>query len=87
MKFTGICTIKEKHTGRIIEKDFEKAGNKHILTFHITPINIWVEIAGFTDVHSFYFNPNKKQLNINQYFLNKFVLSCDNASEILQYFK
>lgn len=86
MKFTGICTKKEAFTGATIQKDF-LADNCHKLQFTKIGKSIGVSIAGFSVNYFFYFNPKGKQIRINEYFINRYVLQCDNASEILQYFK
>lgn len=85
MKFTGICTQQDQFTGSTTQKDF-LINNCHKLQFVNSGDFIGVSIAGFSSSYLFYFNPKGKQVKLNQYFIDRYVMTCDNASELLSYF-
>lgn len=85
MKFTGICTKQDQFTGSTTQKDF-LSDNCHKLQFVKSRNSIGVSIAGFSSPYLFYFNPKGKQIKLNQFFIDRYVLPCDNSSEILTYF-
>lgn len=86
MKFTGICTQKDLFTGSTTQKDFLTNGNCHILQFYKNEKFISVSVAGFSASYFYTFNPNEKQKKINDYFMNRYVMQCNNSSEILPFF-
>ena len=85
MKFTGICKEKNQFTGNVITQDFLKY-NCHILQFYKNEKFISVDIAGFSSNQIFYFNPQKNQVKQNKFFIDRYVLPCENSNEILTNF-
>ena len=85
MKFTAICKEKNQFTGFIAQLDFSKY-NCHVLQFYKNDKFISVDIAGISSNQIFYFNPQKSQVKQNKFFIDRYVLTCENSSEILTYF-
>ena len=82
MKFTAICKEKNQFTGFIAQLDFSKYGC-HVLQFYKNEKFIAVDIAGISSNQIFYFNPQKNQLKQNKFFIDRYVLPCENSNEIL----
>lgn len=85
MKFTGICTQQNQFTGVTTQKDFS-INNCHILQFYKNEKFIAVDVAGFSASNIFNFNPKGKEVKSNQFFIDRYVMACDNSSEILPFF-
>ena len=85
MKFTGICKEKNQFTGFIAQLDFAKY-DCHVLQFYINQKFIGVDIAGVSSNHIIYINPQKNQVKQNKFFIDRYVLPCENSNEILANF-
>ncbi len=90
--FTGICTKKEKFQGNAIQKDFDFLG-KHYVKFGKSlnkksgKFFIGVEVSGFLSKCIFTSNPkNKNEEQMNDYFINKYLIPCDNYQDIAHHF-
>ena len=84
--FKGICSTKSTFTGTQIQKDFDYFGF-HQLNFSANGKFIGVSIGGYNSNFLFYFVPNNgKQAKLNKYFIERYILACDNSSEILLFF-
>jgi hypothetical protein len=85
MKFTAICKEKNQFTGFIAQLDFSK-NDCHILQFYKNEKFISVDIAGISSNYIFYLNPKRNQVKQNKFFIDRYVLQCENSSEILTHF-
>lgn len=72
-------------TGKVSMNDLLKYGYQSV-TFYSNNKTIEVEVCGFISANQYFFNPkNKKEESCNNYFIDKYILKCDNSNELIQF--
>lgn len=82
-KISSFTTQPNHFTGAVANKDLANWGKIHI-NFYVKQKTIGVEVAGFCSTFEYVLNPkNQKQQRLNEYFLERYILPCHNAEELL----
>lgn len=76
-------TDKSISTGPVAQMDFARSGRIDV-RFHFGQKTIGLSIAGFESGNVFHLFPqNQKECQANQYWLERYVLKCHHASDII----